>query len=128
MDNKIIIFELMYCRQLKRYKLLIDGEENLYKAGITLKKWICKNDNEFFIFLNWNIILFELTDDIELKIINQTYFPDIKNLKILSKKKNKFYDDDKEEDYSLEGSRFYFFEKDEEEQGDKKFYTVAIYE
>ena len=33
----------------------------------------------------------EQTKEIKLKIINQSYFPDIKNIEKLSKKNNKFY-------------------------------------
>ena len=126
-DNKIIIFDFIFCKQLKRYEILIYGEDNLYKAGINLKKWICKDDNEFFICINGNIILFELTNDIQLKIINQSYFPEIKNLKILNKKKNKFYDDGKEEKYSF-GSQFSCYDEYNDEQGDKKICIAAIYE
>ena len=66
-DNKVLIFDLISNEQLRRYELLIDREKNLYKPGLNLKKWICQDDNEFFIYLNGNIILFELTNDIELK-------------------------------------------------------------
>ena len=127
-DDEIIIFDLMLCKQLKRYELLIELEDYLFKAVIDLKKWICKDDNEFFICTKGNIILFKLTDDIQLKIINQSYFPEIKNLKILSKEKNKFYDDSKEEKYSLEEHMFYRFDEYKEEQRDKKICTVTIYE
>ena len=47
--------------------------------------------------LGGNIIMFGLMSNYELKIINQIYFKDIKNLKILNEKTNKFYDDDYEE-------------------------------
>ena len=47
-------------------------------------------------FENGNIVLFELkeeqTKEIKLKIINQSYYPDIKNIEKLSEKNNKFYD------------------------------------
>ena len=126
-DNKILIFDLISNEQLRRYQLLIDGKENLFKPGLNLKKWICQEDNEFFICINGNIILFELTNDIELKIINQLYFPEISNLKVLSDKKNSFYDDGKKEDYSIEKS-YTIFDKYDEEKEDKKNYIVSIYE
>ena len=126
-DDEIIIFDLMLCKQLKRYELLIELEDYLFKAVIDLKKWICKDDNEFFICTKGNIILFKLTDDIQLKIINQSYFPEIKNLKILSKEKNKFYDDGEEEKYSF-GSQFSCYDEYNDEQGDTKICIAAIYE
>ena len=48
----------------------------------------------------------------ELKITNQIYFKDIKSLKILNEKSNKFYDD---------GTEDYFYEDE------KEAYTVSIF-
>ena len=94
-DNYINIFDLFYGYNLKTYEILIDGKDNLYKAGMKIKKWNNNADNEFFLFGNGNIVLFELkevqTKEIKMKIINQAYFPDIKNIEKLSEKKNKFY-------------------------------------
>ena len=94
-DNYINIFDLFYGNNLKTYEILIDGKDNLYKAGMKLIKWNNNEDNEFFLFGNGNIVLFELKEDqtkeIKMKIINQAYFPDIKNIEKLSEKKNKFY-------------------------------------
>ena len=101
-DNTLIIFDLISNEQLKIYELLINGEDNLYFGGLNLKKWICQEDNKFFICINGNFILFELTNDIELKIINQSYFPYIRNLKILSENNNQFYDDFQKENYMLQ--------------------------
>ena len=95
-DNYINIFDLFNGNNLKIYEILIDGENNLYKARMDIKKWNNNEDNEFFLFENGNIILFELKEEkakeIKLKIINQAYFPDIKNIEKLSEKNNKFYD------------------------------------
>ena len=95
-DNYIDIFDLFNGNNLKTYEILIDGEDNLYKAKMEIKKWNNKEDNEFFLFGNGNIVLFELkeeqTKEIKLKIINQSYYPDIKNIEKLSEKNNKFYD------------------------------------
>ena len=95
----LLIIDTFSGKILKIYKILIDLDDNLYKFGINIKKWNDKDDNKFFIYLNGNIILFELTNDIELKIINQSYFPGVNNLKILNKKNNRFYDDGKKETY-----------------------------
>ena len=94
-DNYIDIFDLFNGNNLKTYEILIDGEDNLYKAKMEIKKWNNKEDNEFFLFENGNIVLFELkeeqTKEIKLKIINQSYFPGITNIEKLSEKNNKFY-------------------------------------
>jgi hypothetical protein len=95
-DNYIDIFDLFNGNNLKTYEILIDEEDNLYKAKMKIKKWNNNEDNEFFLFENGNIVLFELkeeqTKEIKLKIINQSYYPDIKNIEKLSEKNNKFYD------------------------------------
>ena len=95
-DNYIDIFDLFNGNNLKTYEILIDGEDNLYKAEMKIKKWNNNEDKEFFLFENGNIILFELKEEqakeIKLKIINQSYYPDIKNIEKLSEKNNKFYD------------------------------------
>jgi len=94
-DNYISIFDLFNGKQLKRYEILIDGEDNLYKAEMEIKKWNNNEDNEFLLFKNGNIVLFELKEEqnkeIKLKIINQSYFPNIENIEKLSEKNNKFY-------------------------------------
>ena len=84
-DNYIDIFDLFNGNNLKTYEILIDGEDNLYKAEMKIKKWNNNEDNEFFLFENGNIVLFELkeeqTKEIKLKIINQSYFPGISLIK-----------------------------------------------
>ena len=101
-DNKVLIFDLKSNVQLRSYELLIDGRDNLYFGGINLKKWIYQDDNEFFICIYGNIILFKLTNDLELKIINQSYFPNIRNLKTPSEKNKKFYDYFENEEFKLQ--------------------------
>ena len=59
--------------------------------------------------------MFELMNEDELKITNQIYFKDIKNLNKLNEKSNKFYDDRKEEDS-------YYKSNDE-----NKAYSVSIF-
>jgi len=95
-DNYINIFDLLNGKQLKRYEILIDGEDNIYKADMYIEKWNNNEDNEFLLFDNGNIVLFELNEEqnkeIKLKIISQSYFPDIKNIEKLSEEHNKFYE------------------------------------
>ena len=55
--------------------------------------------------------MFELVNEDELKIINQIYFKDIKYLKKLNEKSNKFYDETKE---------YYYEDKN-------KTYNVSIF-
>ena len=38
-DNYIDIFDLFNGNNLKTYEILIDGEDNLYKAKMKIKKW-----------------------------------------------------------------------------------------
>ena len=102
-DNNILVIDLKNGSILKRYEILIEGKDNLFiPRYITIKKWNYKEDNVFLLFIDGNIITFELNDDededikINLKIINQFYCSNIKgsDLKKLSKNENKFYDFD----------------------------------
>ena len=88
-----LIIDTFSGKILKMYKIIVEVNDNLYECRINIKKWNNKDDNKFIIFLKSNIILFELTNDIELKIINQSYFSEVKNLKILNEKNNRFYDE-----------------------------------
>lgn len=102
-DNNILVIDLKNGSILKRYEILIEGNDNLFiPEFINIKKWNNKEDNVFLLFICRNIITFELNDDededtkINLKIINQFYCSNIKgsDLKKLSKNENKFYDFD----------------------------------
>ena len=111
-DNNILIFDISSGKQLKRYEILIYREDNLYKCEANIYKWNNNKDNEFILNLRGNIIMFELINEDELKITNQIYFKDIKDLKKLNEKSNKFYDD---------GTKEYYYE-------DKnKTYNVSIF-
>ena len=78
-----------------------------------IKKWDCKENDEFILIVNNNIILFKLNEDnsskISLNILNYAYFPEliikddeynnkfiIKDLKKFSSHKNRFYSCNKE--------------------------------
>ena len=96
--NDILIFDIISEQLLKKYVILIEGEDNLYKYTLDIKKWNNKDDNEFFIFKKGNIFLFELTEtekNIDLEIINQSYFPDIHEIEKLTAKNNIFYNKSK---------------------------------
>ena len=102
-DNNILIYDIRSGKQLKRYEILLYGEDNLYKCRANIKKLNNNNDNEFILNLGCNIVMFELIDNYELKVINQIFFKNVKNLKILDEKTNKYYDDykDKNKNYSV---------------------------
>ena len=117
-DYNILIFDISSGKQLKRYEILLYGEDNLYKGEANINKWINNKDNEFILNLGGNIILFELVNEYDLKITNQIYFKNIKYLKRLDEKSNKFYDDG-EIEYSDDDSYYY---KDK-----NKTYTVSIF-
>ena len=97
-DNNILIFDIFSGKQLKRYELLINGGDNAYICNANIIKWNNNEDNEFLINIKGNIVLFELTKDIDLKIINQSYFQNINCLKKLNEKSNVFYNDGMEKE------------------------------
>ena len=97
----ILVIDLNDGKELKIFELLIDGifdgNNSLFMTKrIDIKKWSNAEDNQFIFIIGKNVILVELTEDekdIQLKILNYSYFPNImnsKNLKILSEKNNKF--------------------------------------
>ena len=110
-DNNILIFDILSEKLLKRYIMLLEGENNLFISSANIKKWNNNNDNEFFINYNGNIILFELTKNNELKIISQSYFKDIISLKRFDEKNNKFYDDGSKENSYF--SRWFSYKENE---------------
>ena len=106
-DNNILIFDISSGKQLKRYEILIYREDNLYKCEAIIYKWNNNKDNEFILNIGGNIIMFELVNEDELKIINQIYSKDIKYLKKLNEKSNKFYDDGTTEYYYEDKNKTY---------------------
>ena len=102
-DNSIFIIDLFNGNLIKKYEILINlifnGNDSLFiYKFINIQKWNNPEDNEFIIFIEKNIILFELNEDenniINLKILNKSYFPNIENESIfqnISEKINKFY-------------------------------------
>ena len=124
-DNSIFIIDLFNGNLLKKYEILINlifnGNDSLfiYKL-INIQKWNNPEDNEFIIFIEKNIILFELNEDengvINLKILNYSYFPNIDNrtFEKMSEKTNKFY--------SQEHPRPYFYNKSKNNEN-----SISIY-
>ena len=124
-DNSIFIIDLFNGNLLKKYEILINlifnGNDSLfiYKL-INIQKWNNPEDNEFIIFIEKNIILFELNEDengvVNLKILNYSYFPNIDNrtFEKMSEKTNKFY--------SQEHPRPYFYNKSKNNEN-----SISIY-
>ena len=102
-NNNIFIINLIDGKLLKRYKVLIDatidGKDSLFIYNfMNIQKWNNAEDNEFVLFIDKNVILFELNEDendiINIKILNYSYFPNFDDnqfLKKLSEKQNKFF-------------------------------------
>ena len=102
-NNNILIIDIINGKLLKRYEILLNlilnGNDSLFiYTYMNIQKWNNSEDNEFIIFIEKNIILFELNEDenniINLKILNKSYFPNIENESIFQKcseKINKFY-------------------------------------
>ena len=48
-DNNILIFDILSEKKIKKYRLLLEGENNSFISKANIKKWNNNNDNEFFI-------------------------------------------------------------------------------
>ena len=102
-NNNIFVIDIINGIMVKRYEifidLILDGNNSLFIYSLmNIQKWNNNKDNEFIIFIDKNIILFELNEEksneINLKILSNAYFPNIKDdvvFKKLSEKQNKFY-------------------------------------
>ena len=94
-NNHILIFDSKEVNLLKRYEIIYINIKKWYYQHIQIEKWNNEEDNEFFMFINGNLILFELNEDnnenIDLKVISQLYYPNFDNIKKLNEKNNKFY-------------------------------------
>ena len=108
-DNNILIFDILSGKQLKRYELLINGGDNAYICNANIIKWNNNEDNEFLINIKGNIVLFELTNDNNLKIISQSFFENINYFKKLNEKNNGFYDDGRDKEDSYYGRNYYSY-------------------
>ena len=126
-DNNILIFDIYSGKHIKRYVLLLEGEDNLYKRDANLIKWNNNNDNEFLINIEGSIFLFELTNDIQLKIISQFNSKDIISLKNFGKITNKFYDDGSDDENYL--FLFYYAHSDDNNENNEnnENNTISIF-
>ena len=109
-ENYIIIFDNNNFSKLKEYKISYHENDKIYSSDyLNIIKWDSLEKNEFLLAHGCNIFLFKLKEslvsDINLRIINQSYFPDIKDLKIIPGQENNFYDLDKSKE------TIYFYEK-----------------
>ena len=59
-DNRILLFDIYSGQLLKKYEILTEGIDNLYKRSANIQKWNNQSDNEFFMNINGNIFLFRL--------------------------------------------------------------------
>ena len=116
-ENNILIINILLGQQLKRYELFSEGEVNLFRCKAKIKKWNNNNNNNFIIDNNGNVILFEKTDDNELKIIGHSYFKDIKSLKRFNEKDNQFYDDGNDENFGSSPWSISPYERNENKPG-----------
>ena len=108
-DNNILIFDILSGKQVKRYELLINGGDNAYICNANIIKWNNNEDNEFLINIKGNIVLFELTNNNNLKIISQSFFESINYFKKLNEKNNGFYDDGRDKEDSYYGRNYYSY-------------------
>ena len=94
-NNHILIFDLNEVNLLKKYEIINIDIKQWHIRDIQIEKWNNEGDNEFFMFINGNLVLFELNEDnnenIELKVISQLYCPNISCIIKLPEKTNKFY-------------------------------------
>ena len=112
-NNNIFIINLIDGKIIKRYEILIDsiihGKDSLFIYNyMEIQKWNNVEDNEFVLFIDKNVILFEINKDenniINIKILNYLYFPNIidgQYIKKLSEKQNKFYSYNRESSHII---------------------------
>ena len=96
-DNRILLFDIYSGKLLKKYEILTEGIDNLYKRSANIQKWNNQSDNEFFINISGNIFLFRLTGENDIIIIATSYFKEVKNLIKLDENNNIFYNDGSDE-------------------------------
>ena len=97
----IFIFNMENGKKIKKFEIIVD-----YNFKMDIKKWDCRENDEFILIVGNNVILFKLDEEnsskICLNILNYVYFPElcikynkdniiIKFLKKINSQKNRFY-------------------------------------
>ena len=97
----IFIFNMENGKKIKKFEIIVD-----YNFKMDIKKWDCRENDEFILIVGNNVILFKLNEEnsskISLNILNYAYFPElcikynedniiIKGLKKIHTQKNRFY-------------------------------------
>ena len=102
MDRTLFVLDLSSGKILKKFEISILINNNLVnRIMMDIQKWNNQEDNNFILFLFRNIYLFELNDDendIKLKILNHSGFPELANvlnIEKLTENENKFFSRDK---------------------------------
>ena len=100
-NNIIFIFNIENGKKIKEFEIIVDDNFNM-----DIKKWDCRENDEFILIVSNNVILFKLNEEnsskICLNILNYAYFPElcikynkddiiIKGLKKINSQKNRFY-------------------------------------
>ena len=97
-NTYMLIFNLKSGKEVKRLQIW----EYLHLDKVDIKPWDSVDQNEFLLFYDGKVILFKLKEDenenLELIIISQLDFPNIKDIKLkkIPDKKNKFYSVERE--------------------------------
>ena len=104
--NNILVFNIETGKKIKNFEIIF---ENTYRIlDMDIKKWDCKENDEFILIVENNVILFKLIEEnsskINLNILNYSYFPELavktdedkrkyitKGIKKINSKKNRFY-------------------------------------
>ena len=102
MDRTLFVLDLSSGKILKKFEISILINNNLVnRIMMDIQKWNNQENNNFILFLFRNIYLFELNDDendIKLKILNHSGFPELANvlnIEKLTENENKFFSRDK---------------------------------
>ena len=77
--NDILVFNMETGKKIKNFKIIVENRDRKYNMDI--KKWDCKENDEFILIVNNNVILFKLIEEnsskINLNILNYAYFPEL---------------------------------------------------
>ena len=65
--NDILVFNMETGKKIKNFKIIVENRDRKYNMDI--KKWDCKENDEFILIVNNNVILFKLIEENSSKII-----------------------------------------------------------